>query len=647
MGNDFKRLFEPGRIGKMELPNRIVMAPMGLGYAHLDGRFSQRHIDYFAARARGGVGLIITELTKVERTIEPPLDLPLAMADSDRFVPAMTDLVDAVHDYGTKIAIQLTAGLGRQLDLRIIDKPPVSASEVPAFQDPSIISRAMSIDEIQTMVEAFGKAAERAQMAGFDMIELHGHVGFLIDQFMSPIWNKRKDQYGGDFEGRMRFAVEIVESIRKNVGPDMALSFRLSVEHGIPGGRTTEESKAVAQRLEAAGVDVIHANMGCYDIVDHIFPTSYMGDACLSRAAASIKEAVNIPVIAVGNITPEAGEELLASGKADFVAYGRGLIADPDWPRKVKRGRIKDVRPCIRCNELCIGRTFTLGPMACSVNVLAGKERYYEINKVEKPKQILVIGGGPAGMEAARIARLRGHDVTLYEKDNVLGGQLCAAGRLPFKKELHELIKWQSGQLKKTGVEVILNRSVVPEIVKSTRPDAVIIATGAKPVMPPIPGIDSEKVVGVMDYHMAEEIVSGDEIVVVGGGLAGCEAALGLAMVGKKVTLLEALSDVALDVNIVNRMSLLRFLAEQEVTILTEHTVREIGEDALMAKDSEGKEVRVPADNVIIAVGMRSDNDLVKQLEDLTDELYVTGDCVNPSKVGDAIHSGFVAGWRV
>ena len=209
MGNDLKRLFEPGRIGKMELPNRIVMAPMGLGYAHLDGRFSQRHIDYFAARARGGVGLIITELTKVERTIEPPLDLPLALADSDSLVPAMTDLVDAVHDYGTKIAIQFTAGLGRQLDLRIIDKPPVSASEIPAFQDPSVICRAMTIDEINTMVEAFGKAAERAQMAGFDMIELHGNVGFLIDQFMSPIWNKRDDQYGGDFEGRMRFAVEI------------------------------------------------------------------------------------------------------------------------------------------------------------------------------------------------------------------------------------------------------------------------------------------------------------------------------------------------------------------------------------------------------------------------------------------------------
>jgi len=647
MGSKFNRLFEPGYIGNMRVRNRIIMAPMGLGYAHLDGRFSQRHIDYFAARARGGVGLIIVELTKVERTIEPPLDLPLAAADSDRMVPAMTDLVDAVHDYGTKIAIQLTAGLGRQLDLRIIDKPPVSASEVPAFQDPSVICRALSIDEIQAMVEAFGKAAERARMAGFDMIEMHGHVGFLIDQFMSPLWNKRKDRYGVDFEGRMRFAVEIIESIRKRVGPDMPLSFRLSVEHGIPGGRTVADSMAIAKRLESAGVDVIHANMGCYDTVDQIFPTSYMGDACLSQAAVAIKEAVNIPVIAVGNITPEAGESLLASGKADFVAYGRGLIADPDWPRKVKRDRIKDVRPCIRCNELCIARTFTLKPLSCSVNPLAGKEQYYEIKKVEQPKQVIVIGGGPAGMEAARVASLRGHDVTLYEKDSALGGQLRAAGRLPFKKELRQLIEWQSGQLEQLGVKVILNKAVSPETVKSMRPDAVILATGARPAVPPIPGIDGEKVIGVMGYHMAEEVVSGDVIAVVGGGLAGCEAALGLVVSGKKVTLLEALSDVALDVNPVNRMSLLRFLAGQEVTVLTEHTVQEIGEDALVAKDSEGKEVRIPADNIIIAVGMRSDNDLVKQLEEITDELYVTGDCVEPAKVGDAIHGGFVAGWRV
>lgn len=647
MENNFKKLFEPGRIGKMEVPNRIVMAPMGLGYAHLDGRFSQRHIDYFAARARGGVGLIITELTKVERTLEPPLDLPLAMADSDRLVPAMTDLVDAVHDYGTKIAIQFTAGLGRQLDLRIIDKPPISASEIPAFQDPSVTCRAMTIDEINTMVEAFGKAAERAQIAGFDMIELHGHVGFLIDQFMSPIWNKRNDQYGGDFEGRMRFAVEIVESIRKYVGPDMALGFRLSATHGIPGGRTMEESKAVAQRLASAGVDVIHANMGCYDTVDHIFPTSYMGEACLSKAAEEIKEAVNIPVIAVGNITPEAGEELLESGKADFVAYGRGLIADPDWPLKVKRGKLEDVRPCIRCNELCIARTFFLRPLACSVNPLAGKERYYEIKKVEKPKHILVIGGGPAGMEAARVARVRGHKVSLYEKDSVLGGQLRAAGRLPFKKELGELIAWQSGQLKKTGVEVILNRPATAKIVRSTRPDAVIFAAGAYPVVPPIPGVDGEKVIGVMEFHMNEEIVSGSEIAVVGGGLAGCEAALGLAMSGKKVTLLEALTDVALDINIVNRMSLLRFLAEQEVNVLTGHTVQEIKEDVLMAKDSEGKEISIHADHIIIAVGMRSNNELVKQLEGISEELYVIGDSVNPDKVGDAIHSGFVAGLRV
>jgi 2-enoate reductase len=644
---DLKKYFEPGRIGSMKLPNRIIMAPMRTGYAEPDGRFTARHIDYFCERAKGGVGLIITGAAKIENALECYPRMGLPYADSDIMITAMHDLTSAVHDFGVKIALQLSAGLGRQAPLAGAAAPVISASAIPAFADPSITCRSLSVEEIQYLVKAFGAAALRAKQGGFDMVEIHGHVGYLVDQFISGIWNKRTDAYGGSFDKRMRFAIELITEIRKNVGPDYPISFRLAVDHGMPGGRSVEESQQIARQLEAAGVDAIHADAGCAETIDLIFPTAYLGDACIAYTAKAIKEVVNIPVIAVGNMTPAAGAEILADGQADFIAFGRQLIADPDFPLKMKRGRLNDIRPCIRCNEKCVGIAFKQLPTSCSVNPMTGKEKYYELKKSEIPKKVLVIGGGPAGMEAARVARIKGHNVILMEKADALGGQLRAAGAAEFKKELHALVEWYKHQMKKIGVDIRMNETASLEIIRQIHPDAVILATGAVPVKPDIPGINGENIIDVIDFHIHSTPLKGDRVVIAGGGLSGCEAALDLVGTGKKVTIIEMLPELALGMNVVSRISLLGKLAKAGVIMKTGHVIQEFRHDGVLATDARGDQPFFAADAIILAMGMKSDNTLAKQLRTSVEELHEIGDCINPAKVAEAIQTGFVAGWRV
>ena len=365
----FPKLFQPGRIGKLEIGNRIIMAPMETRLAEPDGRYSQRLIDYFVARAKGGVGLILTGLTMVESEISPYHDLLTTYLDAPYQIPGTSDLVEAVHDYGVKIGVQFSAGLGRNIHGASPEKVPVSASAVPAFTDPRILCRELSVEEIKKIILAFGDAAERAVTAGFDMIELHAHAGYLIDQFMTPLWNKRKDEYGGDIEGRMKFAVEIINAIRARVGADFPLSFRYAAEHRIKGGRTLSESKEIAQRLEAVGIDILHIDAGCYESQHWIAPPIYLPEGCFVDLAAAMKQVVNIPVITVGGITsPELAEKILDEGSADFICLGRALLADPDWPNKAREGRVQDIRPCIRCLDGCLGRMFAFKTISCSVN---------------------------------------------------------------------------------------------------------------------------------------------------------------------------------------------------------------------------------------------------------------------------------------
>lgn len=646
MTTQFTKLLQPGRIGGMELRNHMVMAPMGTAMAEPDGRYSRRQIEYYAARARGGVGLIITETAKVETKIDAPLAFPMAHAYSDMHVPAMADLTDAVHMHGAKIALQITAGYGRQGSIDPAN-PPVSASAVPAFGAPEVICRPLEKAEIHAIVKAMGDAATRAVLGGFDAVEIHGHTGYLLDQFLSPVWNKRTDEYGGDLDRRVRFAVEIVEEVRGRVGPHFPILFRLAAVHKFPGGRTVEESIEIAKRLVAAGIDALHLDAGAYDSMDWIFPPYYLGDACLIDDIAAVKQAVNVPVIGVGNMTPETAEEALQAGKADFISFGRSLIADPDLPNKVKRGELDEIRPCIRCNEHCIGRVFTLKSASCAVNPQAGNELFYPLIKVEEPKRVVVIGGGPAGMEAARVAASRGHQVTLFEREPEVGGTLLVAATPPFKYQLRRTVDWWERQLKNLGVDVRLGTAVDARTPEVEAADVVLVATGAKPIWPQLPGIEGKNVVEVHDYHLHPERVTGERVIVAGGGLSGCDAALEMALQGKKVTVVEMLDTVAADLNVITRISLMRELAERGVTLLTGRKVKAFLPDGVMVESAGGQQEKVEGDSVVVAFGVRRDPSVVEALGDLPGEVRAFGDCVKPGKVADAVRAAFFAAYEL
>ena len=645
----FPKLFQPGRIGKLEIKNRIVMAPMATLMAERDGRYSQQQIDYFAIRAKGGAGLIMTEATMVEREISPPADILIAYMDSPYHIARAGDLVDAVHDYGAKICVQHSCGPGRNMAGASPERIPISASAVPAFGNHSILCHELTVEEIKKIVRACGDAAQRAVVAGFDMIEIHAHAGYLIDQFMTPLWNKRSDEYGGDLEGRMRFALEVINAMRASVGAHYPICFRYAADHFIEGGRTLAESQEIARNLEAARVDILHIDAGCYESRHLIGVPAYMPEGCFADLAAAIKQVVSIPVITVGGIMrPDLAEQILDEGKADFIALGRGLLADPDWPNKAKEGQVEDIRPCIRCNLRCRGHIETLKSVSCTVNSTVGKERYYSITRAETPKKVMVIGGGPGGMEAARVAALRGHKVILYEKETELGGQLRAASKPPFKSRIRDLVNFLSTQLTKLGVKVEKGIEVTPELVDRVRPKAVVVATGARPLIPEIPGIESEKISTAIDLLLGKK-KAGKEVIVVGAALVGCDITLYLAQEGKKVTVVKMRpgTEVAYDLSRSDRMYLLEELTKNGVTILTDHTIKEFTAEGLIAINKEGKQKSLKADTIVLALGAESENKLAEDLKGKVNELYVVGDCVSPRKIWEAMHEGFVAGWRI
>jgi 2-enoate reductase len=629
------KLFEPGRIGELSLKNRIVMAAMNIvggGLLEPDGRLSQQGIDYYVARAKGGAGLIITSTAMVNRSSEPSLAnaFPYAMmADNRIYMARLSQLADAVHDYGAKIAISLAAAAGRG----------GAPSALPSAMNPGITTRALTIEEIEGLVKAFGAAAVIVKNAGIDAIELNGHLSGLLDQFMTPLWNARTDKYGGDMEGRLRFAVEVLEAIRKGAGADFPVIYKYGLKHYVKGGREVEEGLEIACRLEAAGFNAFTVDAGAWETTYIVHAPTTQPPGLNVSMAEMVHKVVNIPVIAVGKLgDPVLAESILQQGKADFIMIGRPLLADPEWPHKVKAGKFKDIRPCIGCLEGCMGRGGKY--LSCTVNPTTGMERELTIGQADKIKSVLVVGGGPGGMEAARVAAIRGHKVTLIEKGAALGGNLIPASVPGFKQDYRRLIDYMSGQITKLGVTIELGREVTAEQVQAMAPDIVFIATGATPIIPEISGVERAKVATATDVLLGRQEV-GESVLVLGGGLVGCETALHLAQQGKKVTIVEIFGSVARDMFAINRMHLMRLLAEADVRILTETTVAEIMDNAVIVIDKNGKRSELQNDIVVLALGMKSNRNLEHALSDKGLEAYVVGDCVQPRKVMNAIWEGF------
>ncbi|MGO1591888.1 oxidoreductase [Ancrocorticia sp.] len=639
MTSEYERILEPITLGNLELSNRVIMLPMGSGLGTPEGLFSDREIAYYTERAAGGTALVITAACQISDEFEAP-NPHLPALFSDAALPSMKKLVDSIHSVGGKLSFQLTPGQGRNADLSDLKEAPVSASAVPAFGDPNVMSRGLEIDEIHLLVQRMVEASVRAASVGADAIDIHGHTGYLVDQFLSKQWNHREDEYGGSTENRCRFVVEIIQGIKQAI-PGFPVSIRLSVDQRFEGGRTAEESVKIAQELERAGVDLILADDGSYEAMDYVFPPYYLGDGCMVSAARILKDAVSIPVVACGNLDLATATDVLAAGDADLIGLGRGLIADPQWVAKLSAGRPGDIRPCIRCNAMCIGGVLAGDSLGCAVNPEAGRELDRRIVKADNARKVAIVGGGPAGLEAARVASEEGHQVDLYERADKLGGVLLPAATPDFKRELFRMIGWWEGQLEDSPVNVHLSHDVSPDDQVLEGADHIIVATGSKPLVPgAIPGIDGPNVVEVIEAHEGAPL--GRRVVVAGGGLSGADLALELAEAGHAVSIVEMADDIARDMLAINRITLLRELDRANVTLYTGHRVTSVTADGVTTTAVDGEHT-IPADTVISAFGVLPNVSLTKALEDRGIEVQAIGDCVQPAKVGEAIHAGYLA----
>ena len=630
-------LFTPLRIGSLELKNRIVMAPMATHYADETGTVTERLRNYYAERARGGAGLI---------TIESGYIHPLGRGGTrrmglheDRLIPGLKGLVDVVHAEGAKIC-SLLHHAGRQVNVKNTGgQYPVSASSLPAGME-AVVPRTLKIPEIEELVEAFGQGARRSLAAGFDAILIHAAHGYLIHQFLSPLSNIRRDRYGGTFSRRLRFLQEIVLRCQESVGKDFPLMVRISASEFIPGGITLKDGQKIARRLEEWGVKAIHVSGGTHDTVEMEIQPMAIPRGCLVHLAEEVKKAVHIPVGTVGRIVdPKMAEEILQQGKADLIAMARALLADPEFPKKTEEGRSEDIRPCIACLQGCRDHLYQGLPITCLVNPQAGMEMEYSIKPAGKRKKVLIIGGGPSGMEAARVAALRGHEVILAEKQNHLGGQFHLASLPDAKGEIRVYLDYLSGQLKKLGVKIQLNQEITLEKLKEAMADAVILAAGGFPLIPAVMGIDRKNVFTAWDALLHPEKVGG-KVVMIGGGSVGAETAEFLLDHKKDVTLLEMLPDIAADAEKVNRKVLLRRLGEKgaKIRVLTRVT-------AILAEGVEvefgGRKEILAADTIVLAAGTQPNDELEATLRAMSVEFYKIGDCAKPRKAIDAIHEGF------
>lgn len=649
----YPNLFSPIKIGPLTLKNRIVSAPTSLAELSAEGHLTRENIAYYKLKARGGAAAVTVGESIVHSATGKSHPKQILL-DDEGVIPSLVEVADAIHQYGAIASIELSHG-GMECDPAFLGgRNPIGPSATST--DIGFMTTGSNRVEVEEMSEAlmdeiadaYAAGAATVKLAGFDMCMIHAGHGWLLAQFLSPLINKRTDKYGGSVQNRARFPLMVIDRVRERVGNDFPIELRISGSELAEGGYTLEDAITLAQMVEHK-VDLIHVSAGAHYLIDTMttmHPSMFLPHGCNVYLAEAVKKAVNIPVVTVGGISdPAQMEQIIANGRADIIALARALLADPELPKKAKYGKDDEIVHCLRCFE-CIGGMFITRTMKCAVNPIIGRE--YECSLPAIPterKKVLVVGGGPAGMQAAITAAERGHDVTLCEKAGSLGGALKHAAGVSFKEDLDRFKEYQIRKVGSLAIRVLLNTEVTPELVALEGPDVVIAAVGADPIVPQIPGVDKKSVILAADAYCEKREI-GDRVAVIGGGLVGCEIGLHLAQKGKDVTIIEMLDDVALEANIMHRRALMLEL-EKSVKIRTCMKCTEITDEGVITVDQNGERVAFACDTVVVAVGYKSRSDVVDALVDTAPEFIAVGDCVKPRKVLQAVRTGYDAAMAV
>ena len=657
--NKYKKLFEPIKIGKCEIKNRFALAPMGpLGLADSEGGFNQRGIDFYTERAKGGTGLIVTGVTFVDNEVEEHgmPNCPCPTYNPVQFVRTGKEMTERIHAYNAKVFLQMSGGFGRvTIPTNLGEFPPIAPSAIQhRWLDK--ICRAITIDEIKSIVKKFGEGAYNAKRAGFDGVEIHAvHEGYLIDQFAMTLFNQRTDEYGGSLENRLRFAREIVEEIKKTCGEDFPVVLRYSPKSFIKGlrdgalpgekfvekGRDVEEGIKAAKLLVAYGYDSLDTDVGSYDSWWWSHPPMYQEKGLYRPYAKLMKETVDVPILCAGRMdNPDMALKAVEDGTCDIISLGRPLLADPDYVNKLRSNDCEAIRPCISCQEGCMGRIQHYSMLNCAVNPQACKEKDNALTPILKKKKVLIVGGGVAGCEAARVLTLRGHEAVIYEKNNRLGGNLIPGGAPDFKEDDIALANWYTHALNELKVQVNLNSKITKEEILKLNFDSVIIATGSTPKVFPLG--DDEKVFTAVDVLMEKKDCK-DKTVIVGGGLVGCELALHLVSKGKKVTIVEALDKIlALNGPLCSANSdmLEKLIPFNNIDVKTNSKVKSFKDGILEYETKNGIE-KISCDSVILSVGFKEEDSLYKELEFEVPEIYLLGDARKVSNIMYAIWDAY------
>lgn len=644
MKRKFPHLSSPITIGRVTFRNRMFSAPMGGTDITNDGCIGPKSTAFYELRGKGGAAAV----TVSECMVHPKTDgshayhLDTSILNS---LAAATYTADAIHRHGAVPSLELSHS-GMYAGTYMTDKTKQHEMHqwgaCDTVRPDGVKVKALTEEMIQEIVAAYGQTAALAKRAGFGMIMIHGGHGWLLNQFLSPYFNKRTDKYGGSLENRCRLAMEVLQSVREAVGPGFPIEFRMSGSELFEGGYDLEEGVRIAQQLEPY-IDLLHVSAGTYQRgFGDTHPSMFKEHGCNVYLAAEIKKHVSVPVATIGALNdPEQMEEIIASGKADVVYMARALLADPFLPRKVMENRDDEIVKCLRCFT-CMAERAATSTRRCTVNPLIGREMEGdEVMPAPVKKKVLVAGGGPGGLYAAYTAARRGHQVILCEKEAELGGILKSEQALPFKHEMYELTGTYEKFARNAGVEIRLNTEVTPELAEQENIDALIVAVGSQPIVPPIPGLNGDNVVIVNDYYQQKEKVT-DKVVVFGGGLAGCECAIHLGMEGKEVHLVEMRKELAPDANVRHRPLLLKEI-DKYVTVHTGCRGMEVTKEGILCETEEKEQILVPGTSVVCALGQRSRSDVVEKLRDSAPYVAVIGDASKVSTITNAVYEGYHA----